>query len=292
VNVADAHERGPVRRAWGELLVTSQAASYRKVKRYTHETLGYGEISLPAREFQTTGYWLWIPEAMLKQLAQEGILIAPNNYGPNWEQQRHAARARDNFRCRQCGAPENSPHPKPFFRRETIVPEAKRSGRGRGEGSHDVHHLIPFRAFSYVPGLNENYKQANDLDNLIKLCRACHLRTEAGRGTQTALGGLAHALGNIAPLYLMCDPRDLGVLSEQRSKDTRAPTITIYDRVPEGLGLAEQLYALHDELLRGALELISACPCREGCPACVGPVGVDGLETKDLTRRLAETLAG
>jgi DEAD/DEAH box helicase domain-containing protein len=88
----------------------------------------------------------------------------------------------------------------------------------------------------------------------------------------------------------MCDPRDLGLLSEQRSKYTGAPTITLYDQVPEGLGFAEQLYELRGELMRGALELVSACPCRDGCPACVGPVGLENSDAKDLTRRLAERL--
>ncbi|MEI6225365.1 MAG: Zn-binding domain-containing protein, partial [Deltaproteobacteria bacterium] len=184
----------------------------------------------------------------------------------NWEPQRQAVRARDRYRCRQCGTPE------------------------AGGRQHDVHHQIPFRSFGYVPGQNENYLLANTLDNLLTLCRACHARTEAARGTQTALGGLAHTLGNVAPLFLMCDPRDLGLLSEQRSKHTGAPTITLYDQIPEGLGFAEQLYQLRGELLRSALELVSACPCRDGCPACVGPVGLEGLETKALTRKLTERL--
>jgi DEAD/DEAH box helicase domain-containing protein len=259
------HSPWPASFAWGSLLITSQPASYRKIKRYTHESLGYGEITLPAHEFQTTGYWLWIPKELEKELAREGVLVGPNDYGPNWQQQRNAARARDDFRCRQCGASE--------------------SGR-----EHDVHHILPFRSFGYVSGLNENYQQANVLDNLLTLCRACHARTEAGRGTQTALGGLAYALGNLAPLFLMCDPRDLGVLSENRSKETGAPTITLYDHAPEGMGLAEQLYLSHAELLRGALELVRDCSCQSGCPACVGPVGVDAVDVKDLTRRLAERL--
>jgi DEAD/DEAH box helicase domain-containing protein len=271
VNVFDSREPVSRRsspgtpRAWGELLMTSQAVSFRKIKRYTHETLGYGQIDLPAREFQTTGYWFWIPKALMDVLNAEGILVGPNDYGPNWDAQRNAARARDGYRCQQCGTPE------------TIR-------------QHDVHHLVPFRSFGYVPGLNDNYLLANALDNLVTLCHACHARTEAGRGAQTALGGLAYALGNLAPLFLMCDPRDIGVMSEARSKATQLPTLTVYDRAPEGLGFAEQLYALHDDLLRGARDLVRACPCREGCPACVGPVGVEGLETKDLTRRLAERL--
>ncbi len=266
VDVVDADEGRAPLRAWGELLITSQATSYRKIRRYTHETLGYGRIDLPAREFQTTGFWLWVPPDMVEALAAEGILIAPNDYGPNWGEQRQAARARDEYRCRQCDTPE---------------------APGR---QHDVHHVIPFRTFGYVPGRNEHYLAANALDNLQCLCRACHTRLEATRGTQTALGGLAHALGNLAPLFLMCDPRDLGVSSEPRSRETGAPTITIYDRVPEGLGFAEQLYDLHAELLRGALELVRACPCRDGCPACVGPVGVEAADAKALTRRLAERL--
>jgi DEAD/DEAH box helicase domain-containing protein len=90
----------------------------------------------------------------------------------------------------------------------------------------------------------------------------------------------------------MCDPRDLGVIAEARSRETRQPTITLYDLVPEGLGFAERLYELHAELLAGALDLVSGCPCRDGCPGCVGPVTLDGLETKELTRRLAQKLVG
>ncbi len=253
--------------AWGQLLITAQAVSYRQVRRYTHETLGHGEINLPAREFQTTGYWLWFPPELVKRLALEGIQLNPNQYGPNWDAQRQAARARDAYCCRQCG------------RRETP-----------GERQHDVHHVIPFRTFGYIPGVNEQYRQANALANLLTLCRACHERVESTRGTQTALGGLAHALGNVAPLFLMCDPRDLGRLAEARSAETGAPTITLYDLAPEGLGLAEQLYQLRWELIRGAAELITACPCRDGCPACVGPVGVEATDVKALARRLAHSL--
>jgi DEAD/DEAH box helicase domain-containing protein len=266
--VFDAEEHGPVRRAHGRMLVTAQATSFRKIKRYTHETLGYGTIDLPPREFETTAYWLWFDPALVRRLEEEGVLRPPNDYGPDWPAARQAAMARDGHRCRQCNAPE-------------------REGRG-----HEVHHLRPFREFGYVPGENRNDRLANALDNLITLCAACHQRAEAARGTRGALGGLAYALGNIAPLYLMCDPRDLGVEAETRSKMTRGPTITFYDRVAEGLGLSERLYELHHELLTGALELVESCGCREGCPACVGPSGVGGGEVKLLTVRLLHAVIG
>jgi DEAD/DEAH box helicase domain-containing protein len=262
----DADESGTARKAHGWARITAQATSFRKVKRYTHETLGYGSIDLPPRAFETSAYWLWIAPETVERLEGEGVLIAPADYGPSWDRARQGALARDGHTCRQCGA-------------------AELDGR-----SHDVHHLRPFREFGYAAGENRNDRQANDLDNLITLCPTCHQRAEAARGARSALAGLAYAISNIAPLYLMCDPRDLGTHVEIRSKTTRGPTITLYDRVPEGLGLSERIYELHNELLAGALELVRECRCEDGCPICVGPVGPGGGEVKALAMQLVEAL--
>ncbi|OGO10319.1 MAG: hypothetical protein A2Y93_13275 [Chloroflexi bacterium RBG_13_68_17] len=266
LEVLDADESRPARRAHGRVRLTAQSTSFRKIKRYTHETLGYGPIDLPPRQYETTANWIWIAPETVQRMEAEGVLVAPNEYGPEWGRARDAARARDGHRCRQCGAPE-------------------REGR-----VHDVHHVRPFREFGYVPGENRLDREANALENLITLCATCHHRAEAARGTRTALGGLSYALGSVAPLFLMCDPRDLGVLAEVRSKETKGPTVTLYDRAAEGLGLAERLYELHGDLLRGAADLIRACRCQDGCPACVGPVGPGGREVKALTLRLIDEL--
>lgn len=58
--------------------------------------------------------------------------------GENWKYQAELARQRDNYKCRSCNI------------------EAK-----------EVHHLIPFRLFT-------DYKEANELSNLITLCQSCH----------------------------------------------------------------------------------------------------------------------
>lgn len=266
LEVYDADEHLRARRAHGWVQITAQSTSYRKIKRYTHETLGYGSIDLPQRDFETSAYWMWIAPETVERMEQEGVLLPPQDYGPSWSQARRAARARDGFVCRQCGAPE-------------------KSGR-----AHDVHHLKPFRSFGYMAGENRNDRLANNLDNLITLCPSCHRRAESARGKRSALGGLAYALSNIAPLYLMCDPRDLGVITKVRAPETRAPTITLYDRVPEGLGFSARLYDLHGDLLTGCLDLIRTCRCSDGCPACVGPVGPGGGEVKTLTARLLEAL--
>jgi DEAD/DEAH box helicase domain-containing protein len=88
---------------------------------------------------------------------------------------------------------------------------------------------------------------------------------------QGALVGLGNVLVHIAPLYLMCDPRDVRVVSEVRSIFTEAPTITLYEAVSGGVGFAERLFVMRRELLQAAAELIAACRCEEGCPSCTGP---------------------
>lgn len=78
-------------------------------------------------------------------------------YGPNWKEQRDACRQRDHHTCRHCGRKHK-----------------------RGERMFDVHHIKPFRTFGYKRGENENYKQANDLTNLVTLCLPCHVKAEHG----------------------------------------------------------------------------------------------------------------
>ncbi len=255
-----------VSRTCGELLVTTRASGYRKIKRYTHEVLAWEPIDLPEQELRTIGYWLSLSEELATRLQEAGVLPPPADYGPNWSAQRDAARARDGYRCRHCGASE-------------------REGR-----QHDVHHVTPFRAFGYVPGVNDLYELANRLENLITLCPACHRRVERARGARGALGGLAYLLRNLAPLHLMCALGDLGSAVQSRAPETGLPTVTLYDRAPGGAGLSVHLYELHDELLDAALDVVRRCLCADGCPGCVGPAGDAGSATKALTRQLLEAI--
>jgi DEAD/DEAH box helicase domain-containing protein len=159
-----------------------------------------------------------------------------------------------------------------------------------------VHHLRPFREFGYVRGENRNDRLANTLENLITLCRACHHQAESAMGLRGALSGLGHVLGEIAPLYLMCDPRDIGVIAEARSAFTELPTITIYDRVPAGIGFSRELFDLHDQLLRAAHDVVAQCHCETGCPGCVGPIGLaesqrEELNVKVLTLKVLKAIS-
>ncbi|MFO7662176.1 MAG: DEAD/DEAH box helicase [Chloroflexota bacterium] len=266
MEVVEERSEGGLLIAHGETTVITQATGYRKVRRYTHETLGFGPIELPAMTLETTGYWLVFSEALTDRLQELGILLRPNDYGPNWQAQRKLALERDSYRCRTCGATAD----------EFLL---------------HIHHVRPFREYGYLPVQNENYKLANQLDNLVTLCASCHRRAEAGQQTRSALAGLGYVLRNLAPLFLMCDPEDISVSAEQLSPVTRAPTLVIYERVPAGVGFSQRLYELHDELLVAARELVADCQCRSGCPACVGPPGDIGPDTKEATRQLLGMLA-
>jgi len=69
------------------------------------------------------------------------------DYGPNWGRQRRKAIKRDGHRCQNCG----------YIGKDRIL---------------DIHHKIPFRVF------NGDWQAANNIDNLVCLCRSCHIKIE------------------------------------------------------------------------------------------------------------------
>ena len=83
--------------------------------------------------------------------------------------------------------------------------------------------------------------------------------------------GLGNLLVNVAPVFVLCDPRDVHVTTQVKAPFTGLPTVYLYDAAPGGVGLTEKLYDLREALLRATLEHVSACPCESGCPSCVGP---------------------
>ncbi len=257
---------GDVVKAHGLVDVLHQTTDYRIIKRYTHEVLGFGKIELPGQQFETTAYWLSLTPDLTAQLEAEGVIPKPNNYGPNWQEQRRAARARDGYKCTRCGIPESP------------------------EQQHHVHHIKPFYTFGYVRGENTNYLAANVLDNLQTLCPSCHRIVETSRRTNAALDGVGNILRNIATLYLMCEPGDLGLVVEAKSDYTLSPTITLYDNLPAGLGFSDKLYELHTDLLMAARDLVRDCVCTDGCPACVGPMLDVSTDVKAVTLKLLQAM--
>jgi len=130
---------------------------------------------------------------------------------------------------------------------------------------------------------------------------------------QSGMFGLLHALESIATLLLMCDARDLGTSIGERppspgleieweeahspeavaalaQKEFFEPNLYLYDAYPGGIGFSEPLYRAHNILLAKTRELIAVCPCENGCPSCVGPVGERGERAKEAVLEILSRL--
>ena len=96
---------------------------------------------------------------------------------------------------------------------------------------------------------------------------------------QGAMVGISHIIEHIAPVFLMCSPRDIGVVYHVRDPFTNRPTLFLYDNCAGGVGLSDRVYEMDDELFKEARRMLMDCPCADGCPSCVGPpsdVGAGG----------------
>ncbi len=118
---------------------------------------------------------------------------------------------------------------------------------------------------------------------------AAELGLEGGeRGA--AWHGIGALVRRVAPLFLRCQPQDLGLSAQVRSPHFGRPTLYLYERVQGGIGLTNLLFEAHRDVLSAALDVVAACECLVGCPACVGPPAEVGPEGKALARRVLRHL--
>lgn len=81
-------------------------------------------------------------------------------YGADWRRQSAAARLRDNDTCRECG-----------------------TTRAEHRRALDVHHIVRFLDFA-------SHVDANELSNLITLCRTCHRRADVAQHQEKRAAGV------------------------------------------------------------------------------------------------------
>jgi DEAD/DEAH box helicase domain-containing protein len=115
---------------------------------------------------------------------------------------------------------------------------------------------------------------------------------------ESAYGGALHAVEHgmisLFPLELLCDRRDIGGLSTPLHPETGGSTIFIHEGHPGGVGLARGGYESFASLLGQTREMIAACPCEAGCPACIQSPHCGNANSplsKDLAVSLIDTLA-
>jgi DEAD/DEAH box helicase domain-containing protein len=263
----DGPTAGGLARTEEDVIVYTKPTAYRRVHLSTRETLGWGEIALPEQQMETEACRLILGPAVVEALADEGVMVAPLDYGPEWAAIRQTVLSRDAYRCRLCGQPAVDGRPL------------------------EVHHLTPLRTFMAQYARPMAYRLAHAPENLLSLCPVCHRQVERARGARTALGGLGYLLRHLAPVFLMCDPGDLGATVEARDRETGQPVVILYDEMPGGAGLTPRLVDLWPQLAEAARARVQACPCTGGCPACVGPVGESEPGAKGAALRLLDLLA-
>ena len=81
--------------------------------------------------------------------------------------------------------------------------------------------------------------------------------------------GVEHALLAVAPILAGCDRGDLGSAWYTVFHDTMCPAVFIFDRTPGGVGLCEKLFDSLSGWIQAAFQLLTSCPCHDGCPACL-----------------------
>jgi DEAD/DEAH box helicase domain-containing protein len=108
----------------------------------------------------------------------------------------------------------------------------------------------------------------------------------------SGLAGIAHLARNLAPIFCLCDPRDVGSEPQVRSPYNGQPAVFLYDTIPGGVGLSEKLFEVRDALVDACLATLASCECEVGCPACVGPQVETQSPAKRAAKQMLERLRG
>jgi DEAD/DEAH box helicase domain-containing protein len=247
-------------RFYGDIRVQNKVTGYKKVRWTTREILDSYSLDLPPNTLDTTGYWFTLEPPVVESLRTlDSWSGDANQYGPDWQKIRKAVLQRDGHKCALCGAPGQ-------------------------EANLHIHHKTPFRTFT-------NPIEANQPWNLVTLCPTCHRRAELVVRTRSGLSGLKYVMLNLAPLFVMCDPTDLGSFADPKADFAdNKPAVLIYDQVQGGIGLSKTLYQTHGKLLSSCLDLVRECQCDDGCPGCVGPAGEAGTGGKIETLTILKAL--
>jgi DEAD/DEAH box helicase domain-containing protein len=93
--------------------------------------------------------------------------------------------------------------------------------------------------------------------------------TESEMDFPGGLHATEHAAISMLPLFTLCDRNDIGGVSTALHPDTGRAQIFIYDAYPGGIGIAEKGYEIVEDLWKATLQVVSECPCQDGCPSCI-----------------------
>ena len=91
---------------------------------------------------------------------------------------------------------------------------------------------------------------------------------QAGLDVHSGLRGIGYATRMLLPLFITCDTLDFSHTIGSANSPWNA--IFVYERYPHGLGFTEKAYERLAQIMPMVLDNIKKCPCKDGCPCCVG----------------------
>jgi DEAD/DEAH box helicase domain-containing protein len=72
----ESRRTGPAEKFHGDVHVARKVVGYKKIRFFTSENIGYGEVNLPDLDLHTTAYWLSLPHTLLRDLeCEQGTLV-------------------------------------------------------------------------------------------------------------------------------------------------------------------------------------------------------------------------
>jgi len=201
--------------AHGEVHLVKRFAGYKKIRYYTHENIGYGNIELPDQEMHTTAVW--------------------------WQL-----------------------HPEALDRAFSSRQESLDGFLGAG---YALHIVAAMRMLS----------EPQDIGRAVGDGNAEWFATVGANGRGQLLNRDGEAV----------DPVQL-----QRF----TPTLFLYDNYPGGIGISAPLFDNQTAIVADAQQLVTACDCAHGCPACIGPIlasdEVRGYSPKQVALTVLGLLSG
>ena len=102
---------------------------------------------------------------------------------------------------------------------------------------------------------------------------------------------LGNLINNISPVFLLCDYKDIRLSEKLKDPYWNVPALYVFDNYPGGTGLSEGFMNNLSSIIAGALDLVASCPCRRGCPSCVGPADhpePDSVNPKESVKQFIE----
>jgi DEAD/DEAH box helicase domain-containing protein len=164
--------------------------------------------------------------------------------------------------------------------------------------SHELMGSLPYASTERLDGVNGLANALEAIATLLVMCDARDLGRAVGENEESRCqvsGVGCQGTGS----RIREKERDLSSLAgdgdESKIQNLKSkifePNIYLYDKYPGGVGLSEPLFRLCDSLLEKTLRLISNCPCANGCPSCVGPMGEVGEKGKEVALEILRRLS-